>query len=99
LNKFRKGIDMEIQLMNIGYGNIIASNRIISLVSPDSSPIKRLIQDARERQQLVDATCGRKTRAVIITDSNHVILSSVLPETIANRFAQHLPTMEADENE
>jgi regulator of extracellular matrix RemA (YlzA/DUF370 family) len=99
LNKVRKGIDMEIQLMNIGYGNIIASNRIISLVSPDSSPIKRLIQDARERQQLVDATCGRKTRAVIITDSNHVILSSVLPETIANRFVQHLPTMEAEENE
>ena len=77
---------MDIQLINIGFGNIVSANRIISIVSPESAPIKRIINDARERGQLVDATYGRRTRAVIITDSSHVVLSAIQPETIAHRF-------------
>ena len=77
---------MEIQLINIGFGNIVSANRVIAIVSPESAPIKRIITDARERGQLVDATYGRRTRAVIITDSSHVILSAIQPETVANRF-------------
>ena len=77
---------MDIQLINIGFGNIVSANRVIAIVSPESAPIKRIITDARERGQLVDATYGRRTRAVIITDSNHVILSAIQPETVANRF-------------
>ena len=77
---------MDIQLINIGFGNIVSANRIISIVSPESAPIKRIITDARERGQLVDATYGRRTRAVIITDSSHVVLSAIQPETIAHRF-------------
>ena len=78
---------MDIQLINIGFGNIVSANRVIAIVSPESAPIKRVITDARERGQLVDATYGRRTRAVIITDSSHVILSAIQPETVANRFA------------
>ena len=77
---------MDIQLINIGSGNIVSANRVIAIVSPESAPIKRIITDARERGQLVDATYGRRTRAVIITDSSHVILSAIQPETVANRF-------------
>ncbi|KSU62461.1 hypothetical protein AS034_10095 [[Bacillus] enclensis] len=77
---------MSIKLINIGFGNIVSANRIISIVSPESAPIKRLIQDARDRGTLVDATYGRRTRAVIITDSDHVILSAVQPETVAHRL-------------
>jgi extracellular matrix regulatory protein A len=77
---------MDIQLINIGFGNIVSANRVIAIVSPESAPIKRIITDARERGQLIDATYGRRTRAVIITDSNHVILSAIQPETVANRF-------------
>lgn len=77
---------MSIKLINIGFGNIVSANRIISVVSPESAPIKRLIQEAREKGILIDATYGRRTRAVIITDSQHVILIPVQPETIANRF-------------
>ena len=76
---------MEIKLINIGFGNIVSANRIISIVSPESAPIKRIIQEARERGMLIDATYGRRTRAVIIADSDHVILSSVQPETVAHR--------------
>ncbi|ADB95425.1 extracellular matrix/biofilm regulator RemA [Candidatus Atelocyanobacterium thalassae] len=75
-----------MQLINIGFGNIVSANRIVSIVSPDSAPIKRLVTDARDRGQLIDATYGRRTRAVIITDSSHIILSAIQPETIANRF-------------
>ncbi|MEL6554438.1 MAG: DUF370 domain-containing protein [Cyanobacteria bacterium J06621_11] len=75
-----------MRLINIGYGNVIASDRIISIVSPESAPIKRIISDARDRQQLIDATYGRKTRAVVITDSGHILLSAIQPETVANRF-------------
>ncbi|MGB3510571.1 MAG: DUF370 domain-containing protein [Microcoleaceae cyanobacterium] len=77
---------MDIQLINIGFGNIVSASRIVAIVSPESAPIKRIISDGRERGQLIDATYGRRTRAVIITDSNHVILSAIQPETVANRF-------------
>ncbi|WP_416151006.1 extracellular matrix/biofilm regulator RemA [Salipaludibacillus sp. HK11] len=76
---------MDIKLINIGFGNIVSANRVISIVSPESAPIKRIISDARERNMLVDATYGRRTRAVIIADSDHVILSAVQPETVAQR--------------
>ncbi|WP_075980981.1 extracellular matrix/biofilm regulator RemA [Bacillus massilinigeriensis] len=77
---------MSIKLINIGYGNIVSANRIISIVSPESAPIKRIVQEARERGTLIDATYGRRTRAVIIMDSDHVILSAVQPETVASRL-------------
>ncbi|NMB39521.1 MAG: DUF370 domain-containing protein [Firmicutes bacterium] len=77
---------MEIKLINIGFGNIVAANRIVSIVSPESAPIKRIIGEARERGMLIDATYGRRTRAVIITDSDHIILSAVQPETVAHRL-------------
>jgi extracellular matrix regulatory protein A len=77
---------MEIKLINIGFGNIVSANRVIAIVSPESAPIKRIISDARERAELIDATYGRRTRAVIITDSGHVVLSAIQPETVANRF-------------
>ena len=76
-----------MKLINIGFGNMVASSRLIAIVSPESAPIKRIIQDARDRGTLIDATYGRRTRAVIITDSDHVILSAVQPETVAARFA------------
>ncbi len=78
---------MEIKLINIGFGNIVSANRIISIVSPESAPIKRIITEARDSGMLIDATYGRRTRAVIITYSDHVILSAVQPETVANRLA------------
>jgi extracellular matrix regulatory protein A len=77
---------MDIKLINIGFGNIVSANRVIAIVSPESAPIKRIITDARERAELIDATYGRRTRAVIITDSGHVVLSAIQPETVANRF-------------
>ena len=75
-----------MKFINIGFGNIVSSNRLIAVVSPESAPIKRIIQDARDNGKLVDATYGRRTRAVIIMDSEHVVLSSVQPETVANRL-------------
>ena len=75
-----------MSMINIGFGNIVALNRVIAVVSPESAPIKRLINDAREQGKLVDATYGRKTRAVVIMDSNHVILSAIQSETISQRF-------------
>ncbi|MEO1592821.1 MAG: DUF370 domain-containing protein [Cyanobacteria bacterium J06632_22] len=77
---------MDIKLINIGFGNIVSANRVVAIVSPESAPIKRVITDARERGQLVDATYGRRTRAVMITDSGHVVLSAIQPETVAQRF-------------
>jgi hypothetical protein len=77
---------MDIKLINIGFGNIVSAHRVIAIVSPESAPIKRIITDARDNRQLIDATYGRRTRAVIITDSGHVILSAIQPETVANRF-------------
>lgn len=78
---------MNIKLVNIGFGNIVSANRIITIVSPESAPIKRIITEARDRGMLVDATYGRRTRAVIVTDSDHVILSAVQPETVAHRLS------------
>ena len=75
-----------MQLINIGFGNIISANRVITIVSPESAPIKRLVQEAKDSKMAVDATCGRRTRAVIIMDSGHVILSAVQPETVAGRL-------------
>ena len=76
-----------VRPINIGFGNVVAAGRIVAMVGSDSAPTKRMIQDARERGMLVDATQGRRTRAVIIADSGHVILSAILPETIAGRMS------------
>ncbi len=75
-----------MKFINIGFGNIVSAHRLIAIVSPESAPIKRIIQDARDAGKLIDATYGRRTRAVIIMDSEHVILSSVQPETVASRL-------------
>ena len=75
-----------MRLINIGFGNLVSSERLLTIVVPDSAPIKRMIQEARDRGSLIDATYGRRTRAVIITDSDHVVLSAVQPETVANRL-------------
>lgn len=78
---------MEIKLINIGFGNIVSANRIVAIVSPESAPIKRIIQEARDDGRLIDATYGRRTRAVVIMDSDHIILSAVQPETVAHRLS------------
>lgn len=75
-----------MKLINIGFGNIVSANRLVAIVSPESAPIKRIIQEARDRGMLIDATYGRRTRAVIITDSDHIVLSAVQPETVAHRL-------------
>ncbi len=75
-----------MKLINIGFGNMVSASRLVAIVSPDSAPIKRIISDAKERGTLIDATYGRRTRAVVITDSDHVVLSAVQPETMANRL-------------
>ncbi len=76
-----------IKFINIGFGNIVSANRIISIVSPESAPIKRIVQDARDSNRLIDATYGRRTRAVVMMDSGHVVLSAIQPETIAGRLS------------
>lgn len=76
-----------IRLINIGFGNMIAADRIVAIVSPDSAPVRRLIQDCRERKCVIDATQGRRTRSVIQTDSDHLVLSAIQPETIAGRLS------------
>lgn len=75
-----------MKLINIGFGNIVSANRLVAIVSPESAPIKRIIQDAQKRGMCIDATYGRRTRAVIFTDSDHIILSAVQPETVAHRL-------------
>lgn len=77
---------MNIRLINIGFGNMVSAARLMAIISPESAPIKRMIQEAREERVLVDATYGRKTRAVLIMDSGQIILSAIQPETIANRL-------------
>ncbi len=79
-----------MKLINIGFGNMVSAERLVAIVSPDSAPIKRLVQDAKDRGSLIDATHGRRTRAVLLTDSEHVILSAVQPETVANRFTEEV---------
>ena len=84
---------MDIKLINIGFGNIVSANRVVAIVSPESAPIKRIIQEARDGGRLIDATYGRRTRAVVIMDSDHVLLSAVQLETVAHRV------LESDEPE
>ncbi len=86
-----------IKLVNIGFGNVVSANKLVAIVGPESAPIKRIIQEAKDKGRLIDATYGRKTRAVIITDSDHVILSSLQPETVATRLEKEHEDNEADE--
>lgn len=74
------------RLINIGFGNVVNSNKIVGIISPEAAPIKRMVQNAKDAGTAIDATCGRKTKAVIVTDSGHLVLSALLPETIANRI-------------
>ena len=76
-----------MKFINIGFGNMVCADRVVAIVSPDSAPIKRLIQDAREAGRVIDVSCGRRTRAVVLTDSEHVILSAIQTETVANRLS------------
>lgn len=73
------------RLINIGFGNVVNSSKIIGIISPDAAPVKRMVQSAKDTGMAIDATCGRRTKAVIVTESGHLILSSLLPETIAGR--------------
>ena len=86
-----------MKFINIGFGNMVAADRVVAIANPDSAPIKRLIQDSKDDGRAVDVTCGRRTRAVIITDSEHVILSAIQAETIANRLDNS--DLEEDEDE
>ncbi|NLD87791.1 MAG: DUF370 domain-containing protein [Clostridiales bacterium] len=92
-----------MKLINIGFGNMVSAGRLIAIVSPESAPIKRIIQEAREKGVLIDATYGRRTRAVIVMDSDHVVLSAIHPETVANRIYDRDSTsddsVEEDEEE
>lgn len=80
-----------MKLINIGFGNIISADRMVAIVSPDSAPIKRMVQEAKDNKTAIDATYGRRTRAVIIMDSGHVVLSAVQPETVASRLDKDIP--------
>ena len=88
-----------MKLINIGFGNLLSSGRIVAVVSPESAPIKRIVQDAKERGMLIDATQGRRTRAVIITDSGHVVLSYLQGETVSNRLTSEAELTPSDESE
>ncbi len=88
-----------MKLINIGFGNMVAAGRLIAIVSPESAPIKRMIQEARERGVLVDATYGRRTRAVLIMDNDHLVLSALNPDTVANRISGQDTTAEEEEEE
>ncbi len=88
-----------LKLVNIGFGNMVSAGRIVSIVSPESAPIKRIILEARDRSMLIDATYGRRTRAVIVTDSDHVILSAIQPETIAHRVEDQTGDEEDEDEE
>lgn len=87
-----------MNFINIGFGNMVSAGRIVAIASPDSAPIKRLVQDAKEENRVIDVSCGRRTRSVIITDSDHVVLSAIQAETIANRLANDLAD-DSDEEE
>lgn len=79
---------MKVEFVHVGFGNIIALNRVMVMITPDSAPVKRLIQEAREKNALIDVTCGRKTKAVIVLDNGHLVLAAIQPETIAARLGQ-----------
>lgn len=87
-----------MKLINIGFGNIVAANRVIAIVSPESAPIKRIVQEARDKGVLIDATFGRRTRAVVVTDSEHIILSALQPETVANRLSGNAASAAEEDN-
>ena len=80
---------MSIQLLNIGFGNMVSANRVMAIISPESAPIKRMVQDARDKGLLIDATYGRKTRAVLVMDSGQIVLSAIQPETVAHRLVKY----------
>ncbi len=88
-----------MKFINIGFGNMIAADRIVALASPDSAPVKRLVQDAKDDGRAIDVTCGRRTRSVIITDSEHVVLSAIQTETIAGRLEDRFSDDEETEDE
>ena len=88
-----------MKFINIGFGNMVSAGRIVAIAGPDSAPIKRLVQDAKEDDRVIDVSCGRRTRAVIITDSDHVILSAIQAETITNRLASDIADDADDEAE
>ena len=88
-----------MKLINIGFGNLVNANRLVAIVSPESAPIKRIIQDSKERGMLIDATHGRRTRAVIITDSDHVILTYLQSETVANRLNDYDDGIEEEDGD
>ena len=88
-----------MKLINIGFGNIVSSERLVAVVSPESAPIKRMVQEARERSMLIDATYGRRTRAVIIMDSDHIVLSALQPTTVANRMNENGDVLSEEEDE
>ena len=88
-----------MKFINVGFGNMVSAGRIVAIAGPDSAPIKRLVQDAKEDDRVIDVSCGRRTRAVIITDSDHVILSAIQAETITNRLASDVADDSDDEAE
>ena len=88
-----------MKFINIGFGNMVAAERVVAVVSPDSAPIKRLIQDSKDNGRAIDVTCGKRTRAVIITDSEHVILSAFQAETVSNRLSDHDGEEELEDSE
>ena len=79
-----------MQLVNIGFGNVVSANKIVSIVSPEAAPIKRIVQEAKDAKTAIDATCGRRTRAVLVMDSGHIILSALQPETISGRLDKNI---------
>ena len=88
-----------MKFINIGFGNMVSAGRIVAIAGPDSAPIKKLVRDAKDDDRVIDVSCGRRTRAVIITDSDHVVLSAIQAETIANRFANDIADDSDDEAE
>ena len=88
-----------MKFINIGFGNMVSAGRIVAITCPDSAPVKRLVQDARDDGRVIDVSCGRRTRSVIITDSEHVIFSAIQAETIANRLDDSEETEETEETE
>ena len=88
-----------MKFINIGFGNMVSAGRIVAIASPDSAPVKRLVQDSKEDGRAIDVSCGRRTRSVIITDSDHVILSAIQAETIINRLADDTQALESEEED
>jgi regulator of extracellular matrix RemA (YlzA/DUF370 family) len=88
-----------MRFINIGFGNMVAAERVVAIVSPDSAPVKRMIQDGKDAGRIIDVTCGRRTRAVLITDSDHIILSAVQTETISNRLNDGFEDEEDEEED